>query len=282
MIAATGQYAPVILRVRRNWRKLAGEHLQDGIYRLVRVEDGIHEFGSGGQAFRCGPGSFYLLQPNQREGWQASPNARAQMVAFCVATFDSTQGRSGTIGLVDQNHVQPMPRAVWGVDLPVVMEAAVCRRIEAPYQYMLAHAYHGDWERYRAHRALADLLDILVMSRQRGSDAGELSIDAPLLTRVRYLVGRELAQIPNGQALAGLLGVSREHLTRVCKAASGETPTAYLKRVRLERAADLIRSTDWNLGHIARHVGYRSQAAFNQAWARHFDKPPLAWRRQYR
>lgn len=62
----------------------------------------------------------------------------------------------------------------------------------------------------------------------------------------------------------------------------GRAPAAYLTERRLERAAQLLRSTADPVSEVARAVGYGSDAAFSRAFQRHFGAPPLRWRRQPR
>lgn len=66
--------------------------------------------------------------------------------------------------------------------------------------------------------------------------------------------------------MADAAGFSRAHFTREFTLAFGETPRAYLLTRRLERAAALLRMTDWTVLHICTSVGLRSQGSFTTSF----------------
>jgi len=54
---------------------------------------------------------------------------------------------------------------------------------------------------------------------------------------------------------------------------------AYLARWRLKLAAEMLLSSDRNVGEIAVEVGYASEAAFSRVFKREFGCPPAQFRR---
>ncbi|WP_236515249.1 helix-turn-helix transcriptional regulator [Sandaracinus amylolyticus] len=68
------------------------------------------------------------------------------------------------------------------------------------------------------------------------------------------------------EELARLAGVSRFHFTRQFKRATGETPMAYVRRLRVERAKELLLATDMSLADIAAHVGFADQSHFTRVF----------------
>lgn len=79
-------------------------------------------------------------------------------------------------------------------------------------------------------------------------------------------------------ALAREAGMSPFHFHRLFRATLGEPVSAWVRRLRLERAAMLLRHTGKPLVEIAMLCGYATQAAFTRAFARHFRAAPGAWR----
>lgn len=57
--------------------------------------------------------------------------------------------------------------------------------------------------------------------------------------------------------VAGGLGVSMRTLQRLTAATLGTTPIGYAQHLRLERAVDLLRTTDQSTAAVARAAGYR-------------------------
>jgi transcriptional regulator GlxA family with amidase domain len=62
----------------------------------------------------------------------------------------------------------------------------------------------------------------------------------------------------------------------------GRTPLAYVAQLRLQRAAQLLETSDRSVIHVATEIGYESEAAFNRAFKRSFGVPPARYRRQRR
>ena len=74
-------------------------------------------------------------------------------------------------------------------------------------------------------------------------------------------------------AVARSIATSRRQLQRVF----GERHTSFrreLQRVRMARAAELLREEAMPVGAVARAVGYRQPAQFSKAFRRHHGRPP--------
>jgi AraC-like DNA-binding protein len=83
-------------------------------------------------------------------------------------------------------------------------------------------------------------------------------------------------------SLAREAGISRSVLAERFRHYLGEPPMAYLTRWRLQLGAQMLRSTNYSVAHIAAEVGYESEAAFNRAFKRGFEAPPARFRNQSR
>jgi transcriptional regulator GlxA family with amidase domain len=78
--------------------------------------------------------------------------------------------------------------------------------------------------------------------------------------------------------VAHTIATSRRQLQRVLS----EHDTSFrteLQRVRMTRAAMLLRDPTLPVAAVARAVGYRQAAQFSKAFRRHFGQPPSAVRR---
>jgi transcriptional regulator GlxA family with amidase domain len=80
-------------------------------------------------------------------------------------------------------------------------------------------------------------------------------------------------------SLAKKVGTSRAVLARRFRAITGLSPLRYLSRVRMERATELLLTSDLSLAEIAREVGYDSEFSFNRAFKRNRGLPPGIFRR---
>jgi AraC-like DNA-binding protein/effector-binding domain-containing protein len=79
-------------------------------------------------------------------------------------------------------------------------------------------------------------------------------------------------------ALAGQAGLSEFHLHRVFSAAAGETPKQFTSRLRLDRAAATLLSTDHSVLTVALACGFQSHEAFCRAFRRRFGTTPSGYR----
>jgi AraC-like DNA-binding protein len=73
-------------------------------------------------------------------------------------------------------------------------------------------------------------------------------------------------------------GLSRAHFTRAFTQAFGESPHQYLLTRRLERAAGLLRTTDWSVSRICFSVGLGSLGSFTTSFRRMFGQTPTTYR----
>jgi AraC family transcriptional regulator len=100
--------------------------------------------------------------------------------------------------------------------------------------------------------------------------------------RVRVVqdhIARHLSESPDLDALARLAHFSPFHFHRIFRGVTGQPLHAYIRILRLERAArDLSIRTDSVLS-IALHAGYDSHEAFSRAFRDHFGITPSQHRR---
>jgi AraC-like DNA-binding protein len=83
-------------------------------------------------------------------------------------------------------------------------------------------------------------------------------------------------------ALAKRAGMSRAAFARAFRTATGQTPLAWLCRERLQRAAELLQTSDAKLAELAENAGYATEFAFSRAFKRLFGIPPARFRRAAR
>jgi AraC-like DNA-binding protein len=81
--------------------------------------------------------------------------------------------------------------------------------------------------------------------------------------------------------LAQRAGLSRSAFAERFTRLLGQSPAAYITDRRLDRAAQLLRSTQTTVSKIGHAVGYTSDAAFSRAFRRRFDQPPTRWRKTH-
>src|SRR3954449_218780 len=78
--------------------------------------------------------------------------------------------------------------------------------------------------------------------------------------------------------MAGAAGLSKAHFSREFRRTFGESPHHYLLSRRLERAASLLRMTDWTVGEICVSVGLSSVGSFTTTFTGTYAQTPTKYR----
>lgn len=100
----------------------------------------------------------------------------------------------------------------------------------------------------------------------------------PLLIEIQ----RGLDQRLNLNRMAAQLGYSPFHFHRLFTTAVGETPRAYVERLRMEKAAYKLWISAESVLDVALSVGFRSHETFARAFTRYFGSTPLRFRNEGR
>lgn len=74
--------------------------------------------------------------------------------------------------------------------------------------------------------------------------------------------------------LASSLNLSSSQTLRKVKAATGKSVNQYIRELRLEQAAKLLKETDFNASEIAYQVGFNSASYFNKTFSKYFGIAP--------
>jgi len=98
------------------------------------------------------------------------------------------------------------------------------------------------------------------------------------LLRARDLADARYSEAVSVADMARAAGLSRAHFSREFKSVFGETPYQYLLTRRLERAAALLRTTDWSVARVCFAVGLGSVGSFTTSFGRMFGQAPTAYR----
>jgi AraC-like DNA-binding protein len=85
---------------------------------------------------------------------------------------------------------------------------------------------------------------------------------------------------PTVAQLATELGVSQNTLLNACRSELGISAVELITRVKLQKARELLRITDYKLLHIAQACGFRSLSHFMHAFRKAEHATPGEWRDQ--
>jgi transcriptional regulator GlxA family with amidase domain len=101
------------------------------------------------------------------------------------------------------------------------------------------------------------------------------------LQRAKDLADARYADPLTVADLARAARLSPAHFSREFRRAFGESPHQYLLTRRLERAAALLRTTDWSVARICTAVGLTSVGSFTTSFGRMFGRSPTTYRNDF-
>ncbi len=101
------------------------------------------------------------------------------------------------------------------------------------------------------------------------------------LLRARDLADARYTEPLGVDDMARAAALSRSHFIERFRKAFGVTPHAYLLTRRLERAAALLRGTDYSVAWICVSVGLKSVGSFTTSFKRAYGLTPTAYRAEF-
>ena len=100
-------------------------------------------------------------------------------------------------------------------------------------------------------------------------DSTETSLPA-MLSRVIAQITQDLAAPPSVATMAHDLGVSPRHVERMFKRATGQSPTRYIRSLRMKAARQMVMYSNERMADIAASVGYASARPFSAHYLSEF------------
>lgn len=100
----------------------------------------------------------------------------------------------------------------------------------------------------------------------------------PRMTRLLSAVRARLDRAWPVSEMARTAGMSPRSLRRAFQASLGKSPRAWLIALRVQRAAQLLDTTDRSVSDIALAVGFNSTSRLSEAFTRSRGMPPSTWR----
>lgn len=98
--------------------------------------------------------------------------------------------------------------------------------------------------------------------------------------QVMEILRNQLADPPSLERLGRRVGCSPYHLSRTFSKETGQTIQQYIRKVRMEKAADLLRTGRFNVTEAALEVGYNSMSHFSQAFCHEMGVCPALYQKQ--
>lgn len=250
----------VAVRLTAVRRERGRSQAMPGEFRLALVLAGSDTLRRGAQHGSACAGQAWLAPPDAT--LSASADASRLVAAFTIS---------------DDPRVTP--EQAWGLTPPLIVPDGV-----GPCHQRLLRRL-GRWldsprplARMQASNDLESALLEMLAHVERQADDG-LDDEARLARAEEYA----LQGLANGIGLADLAAVAGWSRSRFCArftALRAGTPGAFLARLRLDRAANLLATSTAPVAAIAKACGYGDADTLARAFRRRHGMAPLDWRRQ--
>jgi AraC-like DNA-binding protein len=106
------------------------------------------------------------------------------------------------------------------------------------------------------------------------NDQDQAGIACALRYAEEYFAGSVSLEVLSKQA-----AMSLSKFTAAFKLYTGLSAAAYIRRLRMEKAMDLVKNTSCPIGEIAAAVGYKHHASFSDAFREEFGVAPVVFRK---
>ena len=101
------------------------------------------------------------------------------------------------------------------------------------------------------------------------------------LRRARDHLDRHFTESVDLESLARIAGMSKFHFQRLFTATYGRSPATYLTERRIERAQDLLRSTNLTVTEVCHAVGFSSLGSFSSRFHELVGETPSGFQRRW-
>ncbi|MBQ8208147.1 MAG: helix-turn-helix transcriptional regulator [Clostridia bacterium] len=145
------------------------------------------------------------------------------------------------------------------------------------YDKMKEKHYGADEDRH--HFCLRELYDILAFLGRVSlpDEKGEYSRDAIRIMR-KNLAKNELSN----DSIAAMLNISTVYFRKVFYEEVGMPPMSYLRKLRMERAMELLKIPKKSVGEVAAEVGYSGIYPFSRVFKRETGMTPSDYAAKYK
>ncbi len=142
----------------------------------------------------------------------------------------------------------------------------------------LEHGFTPSHLIYAAH-ALTHLMGSILRHREEYG-YGTPSVREQISRSVEFMRGH-LGEPLKVATLAALVNFSRSHYTTLFRRVTGYAPLSYLNHLRMQRAVQLLNSTDLPIKQISDQLGFSEQFYFSRAFSKMHNHSPSEHRRRY-
>ncbi|MBR6728824.1 MAG: response regulator [Clostridia bacterium] len=102
--------------------------------------------------------------------------------------------------------------------------------------------------------------------------------DAVLVGRIKKIIEEQYLSLDNVNQISEQVYVSSVHANKVFKKSMGCTMFDYLTKIKIDKAKELLRDSDYKIYEIVEMLGYKSKTYFTSLFREHTGKTPKEYR----
>ena len=110
-------------------------------------------------------------------------------------------------------------------------------------------------------------------------EASESSVRKEILD-VKEYINRNYSANLSVELLASIVYLTPDYLSRLFKKSTGRSISQYIRQVRMERASELLLTTNRKVIDIGAEVGYPNYSYFCQSFREYYGKSPEKYRQE--
>lgn len=278
---------PLVLSVQSypGYRRMVGEnwmHWHD-YYELWVATEGGGEFRAGTHTFTFAPGDVVLVDPLKIHGVVRMEKAHAPLVVFFHAEAVAPTGAGVDLGFLsawDRRPEKVVPRLEADAPATASVHGALLRLAQT---WFAPASAEGRLLALRFH-----LLEALLQLRRafiaKGGEPETISTRAERearLGRVLEFVAQRCDGPIAQPEVARVAGMSTSRFRAFFKETTGWGFADYLRDLRLERAARLLRETRESVAEVACQTGFSDQSHLQRLFKAKHGISPLTYRKQH-
>ena len=262
-------YEPVAVRGEEmDWTIPAHRH--EGLHQFQLLERGAITGTIDGRPFEAAAPALLMLAPGSVHGFTYTKDAIGHQVTVPSATLGPLLGDT------------QLARAGLGASFVESGDAVADAARECAIIFAALAQEFQSYDAGRVQMLLANTTLLAVrFLRSRGEADGpdrRKALPDTLVQRYRTLVEVNYRSHEPLAFYAGLLGVTPDHLARICKKVTGQSAVELLhERVMLE-ARRLLAYTPMAITDVAQQLGYHDPAYFTKFFTRQVGQTPTAYR----
>ena len=262
-------YEPVAVRGKEmDWTIPAHRH--EGLHQFQLLERGAVSGTIDGRTFEAAAPALLMLAPGSVHGFTYTRDAVGHQVTVPSATLGPLLGNT------------QLARTGLGASF-VLSGAAVadtareCAALFAAVAREFQSYNAGRVQALLAHATLLALTFLRCRGQAQGPDAHKALPDT-LVQRYRSLLEANYRSHEPLSFYAGALGVTADHLARICRKVTGQSAVELLHERMMLEARRLLAYTPMTVSEVAQQLGYHDPAYFTKFFTRQVGDTPTAYR----